>query len=90
MKKLSIALVVAALHIGFTIVLYRERFLHHRVQSDITLFLMPFLVASAGYYLVLTFKSSFKIRFASVFAAPLCAFLSLSVAMLYVLNAYGS
>jgi len=90
MKKLSLSLLVAALHVAITIILYRERALHQRVESDIVLFLLPFLAASVGYYLVLFFKGSLKRHLLGILIAPTCAFLSLWAAMLYTLNTYGS
>lgn len=90
MKKLLLSLVVAAFHIAITIILYRERALHHRVESDVVLFLLPFIAASVGYFLVLTFKGSLKLRLAGLLGAPACAVLSLWAAMLYTLNTYGS
>jgi len=90
MKKLFLSLLVATFHIAATILLYRERILHHRVESDVVLFLLPFIAASAGYYIVLTFKGSIRLRIVGLFGAPALAYFSLSAAMLYVLNIYGS
>jgi hypothetical protein len=90
MKKLLLSLLVATFHITITIILYRERVLHNRVQSDVILFLLPFLASSVGYYLIITNKTSFKFRFVSLLIAPTCALFSLWAAMLYTLNTYGS